>query len=167
MDEDRKAHLVDCSATGGGVPPEMTDDLELAAAVDVPVLLSGPPAECQELACELDRRSGSRDGTVEVVDCRQRGALAMFRQRTAERMTRCDLARCRILLLQEVHALSPGDQALLARRLEEVQRVRAAARVRIVASSSVPLFDRVVDNLFDEHLFYRLNVIHIVVPLAR
>ena len=165
-EEDKTSQVVDCNAFDGSVARDMSDDLELAATVGVPVLISGPPTECQELACELDRRSGSPEGTVEVVDCRQRGALRVFRQRTAERMTRCDVARARILLLQEVHALSPGDQVRLARRLEEVQRYRAAGRVRIVATSSVPLFDRVVDHLFDECLFYRLNVIHLVVPLA-
>lgn len=165
-DDPGTSRVVDCRTGGGSAAPEVSDDLQLAATVDVPVLISGPPEECQELACELDRRSGSPDGTVEVVDCRSSAALTVFRRRTAERITHCDAAHGRILLLQEVHALSPADQVRLARRLEEVRRSHCTG-LRIVASSSVPLFDRVMDHLFDEHLFYRLNVIHIIVPLGR
>jgi transcriptional regulator with PAS, ATPase and Fis domain len=35
---------------------------------------------------------------------------------------------------------------------------------RIVASSSIALRDYVLDGRFDARLFYRLNIIHIVVP---
>ena len=157
------SHLVECSKPASDVPAA-DDDLQLAANVDVPVLISGPPTASRNIACELDRRSQSPAGSVEVVDCRKRGALAALRLRTTKK--RCDAARARILLLEEVHALSPVDQAVLARQLE-AQQARSAAPVRILASSSVPLFERVVDQLFNERLFYRLNVIHIVVPLGR
>ena len=39
---------------------------------------------------------------------------------------------------------------------------RRNSGLRIMASSSAPLFDRVRDGLFDERLYYRLNVIHMV-----
>jgi hypothetical protein len=134
------------------------EDISLAAQVDVPVLISGPAAACCELACELDRRSTSPGGAVEVIDCRVHDALRAFepwKQSVAD--------PANILLLQEVHALSPDDQLRLTRKLEEVGRSTPGAR-RILASSSVPLFDRVVDQLFSEPLYYRLNVIHIVIP---
>ena len=51
---------------------------------------------------------------------------------------------------------------VLTRKLEEIGRPTFGVR-RILASSSVPLFDRVVDQLFSEPLYYRLNVIHIVI----
>lgn len=160
------SHLIDCSKRGTPDVPAADEDLQLAANVDVPVLISGPPTASRDIACELDRRSSSPAGAVEVVDCRNQGAVAALKMRTAGSSTRCEAARARILLLQEVHALSPVDQAVLARQLE-TQRVRSGASIRILASSSVPLFERVVDQLFNERLFYRLNVIHIVVPLAR
>ena len=133
------------------------EDISLAAQVDVPVLISGPAAACCELACELDRRSTSPAGAVEVIDCRAEDAL-----RSLERGKGNDTDAAKILLLQEVHALSPDDQIRLTRKLEEIGRPTLGVR-RILASSSVPLFDRVVDQLFSEPLYYRLNVIHLVI----
>ena len=134
------------------------EDISLAALVDVPVLITGPAAACCELACELDRRSGCPGGTVEVIDCRTEGALRGFDPNRNERSP-C----ARILLLQEVHALSPDDQLRLTNELEKIGRPPTHTK-RILASSSVPLFDRVVDQLFSENLYYRLNIIHIVIP---
>ena len=67
-----------------------------------------------------------------------------------------------ILLLQEVHALNLHEQAQFERRLAEWRVCRRNSGLRIMASSSAPLFDRVRDGLFDERLYYRLNVIHMV-----
>ncbi len=93
-----------------------------------------------------------------MIDCRTENALSAL-QPEEERAVPSD---AKILLLQEVHALSPEDQLRLTRELDHVGRATEGGR-RILASSSVPLFDRVVDQLFDENLFYRLNVIHIVI----
>ena len=65
-------------------------------------------------------------------------------------------------LLQEVHALNLHEQAQFERRLAEWRVSRRNSGLRIMASSSAPLFDRVRDGSFDERLYYRLNVIHMV-----
>jgi hypothetical protein len=158
VQENSPRHLVKSTRSGSPGVLLNEEDISLAAQVDVPVLISGPAAACCELACELDRRSTSPVGAVEVIDCRVHDALRAFepwKQGVAD--------PAKILLLQEVHALSPDDQLRLIRKLEEVGRSTHGAR-RILASSSVPLFDRVVDQLFSEPLYYRLNVIHIVIP---
>jgi DNA-binding NtrC family response regulator len=67
-----------------------------------------------------------------------------------------------ILLLQEVHVLNRTEQAQFERRLAEWRLSRRSSRVRVMASSSAPLFDRVKEGSFDERLYYRLNVIHVV-----
>ena len=141
----------------------LASDLRLAAVTDMPVLLSGSPSACRKIAWELDRRSRDPRGAVEVVDCRQAGALGAFRGLTRREASLADARRAPILLLQEVHALNPMDQALLEKEIEEV-RMRPNHTVRILASSSAQLFDRVVDQLFSERLYYRLNVIHVIVP---
>lgn len=133
------------------------EDISLAALLDVPVLITGPAADCRELACELDRRSPSPVGAVEVIDCRTEDALKALGPQ--EETVRSD---AKILLLQDVQALSPIDQLRLTRELDQIGRATLPGR-RILASSSVPLFDRVIDQLFDENLYYRLNVIHIVI----
>jgi len=153
------SHLV--KSTQRGMLGVLTneEDISLAALVDVPVLISGPAGASCELACELDRRSSTPVGAVEVIDCRVQDALRSLEpeEETAE--------RAKILLLQEVHALSPDDQLRLTRKLDEIGRPPSCRR--ILASSSVALFDRVVDQLFSEPLFYRLNVIHIVIAPNR
>ena len=139
-------------------------DLELATTTDLPVLISGSPSASRAIACELDRKSRSPKGTVEVVDCREGGALNALHALVQPAEGRSEMRqRARILLLEEVHALDPGDQALLEREIEDI-RSCPGCPVRILASSSTPLFDRVVDQLFSERLFYRLNLIHVVVP---
>jgi len=159
MEENCSRHLVKStrSASPRVLAPE--EDISLAALLDVPVLITGPEADCRELACELDRRSTSPVGAVEVIDCRTENALKAL-ESEEEKAVQND---AKILLLQEVHALSPDDQLRLTRELDHVGRTTCGGGRRILASSSVPLFDRVIDQLFDENLFYRLNVIHIVI----
>jgi transcriptional regulator of aromatic amino acid metabolism len=156
MEEKCSRHLVKAAPSEPSAALAPEEDISLAALVDVPVLITGPAAACRELACELDRRSTSPVGAVEVIDCRSENALRGLAPDEES------LVDARILLLQEVHALSPDDQLRLTRELDQVGGPSRGGR-RILASSSVPLFDRVVDQLFDENLYYRLNVIHIVI----
>ena len=158
MEEKCSRHLVKSTRSNAPRMLAPEEDISLAALLDVPVLITGPAADCRELACELDRRSSSPVGAVEVIDCRTENALKAL-EAGDETTIQQDP---KILLLQEVHALSPDDQLRLTRELDHVGRTTWTGR-RILASSSVPLFDRVIDQLFDENLFYRLNVIHIVI----
>lgn len=155
MEGDRSRELVKSTHSPSSRVLAIEEDINLAALVDVPVLITGPAADCRELACELDRRSTSPAGEVEVIDCRIQNPLTALEQVLSNNP--------KILLLQEVQALSPDDQLRLTRELDEIGRPTTKSR-RILASSSIPLFDRVVDQLFNEHLYYRLNVIHIVIP---
>jgi hypothetical protein len=132
-------------------------DIALAAATELPVLISGDPVTSRAVAFELDRVGRSRIGAVEVVDCRQPGALESRPLRTRPGPP------C-VLLLQEVHALSAKEQLMLEQQLDELLQLPPAARLRVVASSSAPLYDRVVGERFRDRLYYRLNMIHIVVP---
>ena len=159
MEESCSRHLVKSTRSDSPRALAPEEDISLAALLDVPVLITGPAADCRELACELDRRSTSPVGAVEVIDCRTENALNALEEEEEERTVRND---AKIVLLQEVQALSPADQLRLTRELGHVGRITCGGR-RILASSSVPLFDRVIDQLFDEDLFYRLNVIHIVI----
>jgi len=85
-----------------------------------------------------------------------------------------ELADQGTVFLDEVGEMTPRMQALLLRFLEtgEIQKVgsdRRAGRVnvRIIAATNRNLSDSVARGLFREDLFYRLNVIHIVVPTLR
>jgi DNA-binding NtrC family response regulator len=145
------------------VPPRLEEDIGCAARSHVPVLITGLPEDGKEIACAIDRRSRSPRGRVEVVDCRQDGAFTRVMSLARQEAEPPRPRRPAIVLLQEVHALSLSEQAEVDDRLAEIRASRRAAGVRFIASSSMPLFEKVQEGAFDERLFYRLNVIHLVV----
>ena len=153
----------ECGNQGLHVPAELEEDIGCAARSDVPVLITGDPDEGREIACAIDRRSPAPKGSVEVVDCRAGGALGRVLSFTPRSHAQSASDRSSILLLQEVHALNRQEQEEFERRLAELRVSRRDDRIRIIASSSAPLFERVLDGSFDERLYYRLNVIHMVV----
>ena len=153
----------ECGGHEPPVPPRLDEDIRCAARSHVPVLISGHPDEGREIACAIDRRSDAPRGSVEVVDCRQDGAFTRVMSLAAQGAEPPRSRRTSIVLLQEVHALSLSEQAEVDDRLAELRAARRAAGVRFIASSSMPLFERVQEGAFDERLFYRLNVIHMVV----
>lgn len=68
------------------------------------------------------------------------------------------------LLLTNVEDLPAIVQDGLVEMLAELQRARApSAPVRLIAGTSVALCDRIAAGTFSERLFYRLNIIHLVV----
>jgi transcriptional regulator of acetoin/glycerol metabolism len=144
------------------LPPDLALEIGCAARTHVPVLITGGPEEGREIACAIDRYSDTPTGSVEIVDCRQRGALGRVLAFTPRDRTQDSSDRASIVLLQEVHALSRNEQAQFETRLAEM-RSSPRPPVRFIASSSAPLFERVREGSFDERLYYRLNVIHVVV----
>jgi two-component system, NtrC family, response regulator PilR len=77
------------------------------------------------------------------------------------------------LMLDEVGEMAPSMQVKLLRALQErrVRRVGAndevEVDVRVIAATNRPLEDLVRDRRFREDLYYRLNVIPILVPPLR
>lgn len=61
---------------------------------------------------------------------------------------------CSTLLVQDVDALNSDEQMSLLRWIES-----ARSRVQVVSTCRESLFSRVTRGLFDEQLYYRLNVI--------
>jgi DNA-binding NtrC family response regulator len=152
-----------CEDLNGQVPVSLADDIGCAARSDVPVLIIGGPEQGREIACAIDRHSRTPNGSVDVIDCRSRGALGRVMSHASWYDVADGTTHGSILLLQEVHALNLHEQAQFEQRLAELRVSRRNRALRIMASSSAPLFDRVRDGSFDERLYYRLNVIHMVV----
>lgn len=78
------------------------------------------------------------------------------------------------LFLDEVGEMTLRMQGLLLRFLEtgELQKVgadrsRATANIRVIAATNRNLRELITQQAFREDLFYRLNVIHLVVPPLR
>jgi transcriptional regulator of acetoin/glycerol metabolism len=162
-DDDTMAGFFNLAATFAA--GDLGEDIQTAALSDLPVLISGPPTASREVAFELDRQSAAACGIVDVIDCRQQGAVDAVGYLTRDQSS-AEGQRARILLLQEVHLLAPGEQARLAAHLERM-RLGPRPTIRILSSSSVWLFERVQHHAFSEDLFYRLNTIHVVIPRDR
>lgn len=85
-----------------------------------------------------------------------------------------EMARNGTIFLDEIGEMTPRMQGLLLRFLEtgEIQKVGAeqvalAANVRVIAATNRNLRELIAQGQFREDLFFRLNVIHIVVPPLR
>jgi DNA-binding NtrC family response regulator len=100
----------------------------------------------------------------------EKGAFTGAHQR---KLGRFELAQHGTLFLDEVSSLRPDVQVKLLRFLQEreIERVGGTRSikldVRIVAATNVDLRRAVAEGRFREDLFYRLNVLPVVVPPLR
>ena len=148
-------------------------DLRTAVQSDACVLLTGDEDAVQAAAHRIHSLSGWRHGPFTIVDCgwpeamvesELFGAFADIEPPTpTEPYPR--LAQSGTVLLQNVGRLGPAMQSKVADLLTRVRgsRRRGQSRRRLMASTSEPLLPRVLEGTFDDRLFYRLNLIHLVI----
>jgi DNA-binding NtrC family response regulator len=162
------------------------EELESAARSDAKVLLTGESGVGKDLAAGLiHQRSARSQMPFVAINCvgvpdsllepelfgHVRGSF------TGAYRDRCGLlegANKGTVFLDEVCEMSPRMQALLLRFMEtgEIQRVgsdRVQARVdaRVVAATNRDPAGLVASKTFREDLYYRLNVIEIMIPPLR
>jgi len=132
-------------------------DLQAAARTRVPVLISASPSCALRLAEAIAGRLSRTDHTIRIMACDVADCGddlgAVFSSNEPPRAPRAS-----ILLLREVHALTQAGQAVLRRLVTK----RPPEAPRVFASSSVSLYQRTKDGLFDPELFYYLNAVHII-----
>ena len=130
-------------------------DMAVVARTSVPVLISAPRKAALSMAIEVAAKSGGQGGAAAVlmVDATDDRAVASTFTRAAE----ADPGHLRAVVVRDVDALAPAQQAAL-RGLVAESGDRAC---RIIATTSVPLFERVRQGSFDARLFYSLNVVHL------
>jgi transcriptional regulator with PAS, ATPase and Fis domain len=164
----------------------LLDDAEAIAPTDAKVLITGESGVGKEvLAGFIHRRSRRGAHPMITINCagvpeslleselfgHERGSF------TGAHHTRRGLlesAHASTILLDEVGEMSLRMQGILLRFLEngEIQRVgsdapRSHADVRVIAATNRSLYDAVQKKLFREDLFYRLNIVHLVIPPLR
>jgi hypothetical protein len=127
-------------------------DILLAASSTCAVLISAPPHDALEIARAIATERGCIDRLL-VQDFGSAEASGFLEPRQSPLL----------LLLREVHDLTPRQQALLMELLEE----RHGTPPRIIASSSVSLYERVKEGTFDARLYYRLNTVHVIAATNR
>ena len=139
------------------------EDITLAAMSLVPVLITAPPADALCIVRAIAERE-RRGRTREVLACDASAGDDVIGTIADNRVRLATDRGTAILWIGEVHALTPLDQSALIELLARPNSGREEDVPRIVASSSTALCDYVRRGRFDARLFYRLNIIHIVVP---
>ncbi len=159
--------------------------LERAAKSNATVLVQGESGTGKELvARHLHEHSARASGPFVSVNCaaltetlltselfgHEKGS---FTGADEQHQGRFELAHGGTLLLDEVSEVSPAIQAKLLRVLEERQFERVggtrpiAVDVRIIATTNRDLMAEVKRGSFREDLYYRLNVIPVLLPALR
>ncbi|WP_419095736.1 sigma-54 interaction domain-containing protein [Caldalkalibacillus horti] len=169
-----------------GRSPELKQALELAAKVaqtDVPVLISGESGVGKELFARAIHQAGARsEQPIIPINC---GAIppSLFESELfgyesgaftgatkGGKLGKIEMADGGTLFLDEIGELPLDMQVKLLRVLQEQEVYRVGAtearkvNVRIIAATNRDLEHRVTEGLFREDLFYRLNVISLVIP---
>jgi transcriptional regulator with PAS, ATPase and Fis domain len=164
----------------------LEEDLRDAARSDAKVLITGESGVGKELAARTIHAFSARSSgplvalnSAGVPDTLIESELfghvrGSFTGAYRDKPGLFELARGGTVLLDEVGEMSLRMQSLLLRFLEtgEIQpvgsdRPRTRVDVRVIAMTNRRLIDAIAAKTFREDLFYRLNVIHIVVPPLR
>jgi hypothetical protein len=131
-------------------------DMALAARTSLSVLISATPELALPMAIEI---AAGTDGPVAddvlVVDAAANGVESALIGAASGH-----LDRLRAVVVHDVDSLDPAQQSALMSLVTDAARPRPRA-CRIVTTTSVPLFERVLEGSFDSRLFYCLNKIHI------
>jgi DNA-binding NtrC family response regulator len=161
------------------------DDLDMAAASDAPLQITGETGSGKELAARaVHRQSRRAHGPFIAVNCgaiprelveselfgHESGAFTGASSRVRGRFA---LARGGTLFLDEVNSLPLDVQPKLLRAIEtrEIWPLGAESGeptdLRIIAASNIDLERLVAEGAFRADLFYRLNVLHLELPPLR
>src|SRR5262245_40292059 len=133
---------------------KLEDDIRSASQIDARVMMTGESGVGKSFAANLIHQLSPRRRAPFIVVNAADAVEGLLRT-----------ARGGTILFQEIDNISLAGQAEILRLLD-----CAAARennVRMMTATNVHLFDRVNSGEFREDLFYRLNVIHLLIPPLR
>jgi len=167
------------------VMQDIFETIRKVAPAATTVLIEGESGTGKELVAKsIHFNSPRRDKPFIAVNCsalvetlleselfgHEKGA---FTGAAARRKGRFELADGGTLFLDEIGELSQNLQVKLLRVLQErvFERVGGvkpiSVDIRIIAATNKRLKDEMIQGQFREDLYYRLNVVHIVLPLLR
>jgi transcriptional regulator of aromatic amino acid metabolism len=170
-DLDRKLVPAGKRVPQGTAPAAIPDfDLMSAARSEACVLLTGRDDVVRTVAYQVHRLSDRKQGPYTILDCGwpediiERALYGVFADPGPGSTD--TPGRTGTVLLHQVGRLDRAVQSRLADRLMFLrgQRQPRWSRWRLLASTSEALLPRVDAGTFDDRLYYRLNVIHLVIP---
>jgi two-component system nitrogen regulation response regulator NtrX len=182
----RKKTIEQTAITGGSPPVQaLLRQIHIAAPTDAWVLIAGEQGTGKERVARMIHQISARsDQPMIDVNCaaipddrfesellgHEKGA---FVEATAKKRGKLELADKGILFLDEIGEMGPGAQAALLRVLEEkkFQRIGGdrilTADIRIIAATSKDLQAEIDAGRFRQDLYFRLNVIPVLLPPLR
>jgi transcriptional regulator with GAF, ATPase, and Fis domain len=164
---------------------EVYQFLARVAPTDSNVLLQGESGTGKELAARAIHRNSPRSGKPFVaINCaaipeglleselfgHERGS---FTGAVAQKKGRLEMANGGVVFLDEIGELAPGLQVKLLRVLQEREFERVggirpiSVDIRLIAATNKDLGEAVKAGTFRNDLFYRLNVLSLVMPALR
>lgn len=147
-----RVHL---APTGG-----VARDVDCAVRTEAAILISGN-CELATAIARLVHDHRPAPASFVVIDCGQDEALSRALPEALDDGSPGE----RTVLLRNIDRLTPSQQSFVVSQLgSDAGRSRRGGRVRVIATTSVALFERVSRGAFDQKLFYCLNTVHIVVP---
>ena len=169
-----------------GVIAELSQEIDRIARSDAKVLITGESGVGKELVAHaIHQRSPRAERPMVAVNCAGLPETLLeselfghvkgsFTGAYRDKQGKLEMADRGSVFLDEIGEMTLRMQGLLLRFMEtgELQKVgadRIAGRVnvRVIAATNRNLRDMIAEGTFREDLFYRLNVIHLVVPPLR
>jgi len=151
------------AANARRVEPMLTEDEEMASRSAARLLITASARGRTEALAQRIHGVSSRAG-FPFVRTRARNLPIepqMLRDTCSDLL---DAAAGGSVLISDVEEMPPAVQGALVETLAELESARPpSAAVRLIASTTVSLLDRVAAGTFSDRLFYRLNTIHFVV----
>jgi DNA-binding NtrC family response regulator len=137
------------------------EDEDIASRSDAPLLISARTRrDVEELARRI-HEGGSR-ASRPFVPIRIQAWPTMPRTIKKRWSAAFTTAAGGSVLLTGVEDMSPAFQDLFAELIDDLRRSNRPDSPRLISGTTVPLLDRVEAGTFSERLFYRLNLIHLV-----
>ncbi len=182
----RKKNIEETAINGSSSPVQaLLQQIHIAAPTDAWILITGEQGTGKERVARMIHRISARSEMPMIdVNCaaipddrfenellgHEKGA---FVEATAKKRGKLELADKGILFLDEIGEIGPNSQAVLLRVLEEkkFQRIGGdrtlTVDARIIAATSKDLQAEVDAGRFRQDLYFRLNVVPVIVPPLR
>ena len=169
-----------------GVIAELSQEIDRVARSDAKVLITGESGVGKELVAHaIHQRSPRASRPMIAVNCAGLPETLLeselfghvkgsFTGAYRDKQGKLEMADRGSIFLDEIGEMTLRMQGLLLRFMEagELQkvgadRITANVSVRVIAATNRNLRDMIAEGTFREDLFYRLNVIHLIVPPLR